>query len=89
MYLNFHLIVNELGGAGEDRTPDPLRARQVLSQLSYDPKSLKKTNCVGTLKSYSSSYTIKEVIQPQVPLRLPCYDFTPVMNHTVVTALLS
>ena len=27
----------------------------------------------------------KEVIQPQVPLRLPCYDFTPVMNHTVVT----
>ena len=30
----------------------------------------------------------KEVIQPQVPLRLPCYDFTPVMNHTVVIALL-
>ena len=29
----------------------------------------------------------KEVIQPQVPLRLPCYDFTPVMNHTVVAAL--
>ena len=28
----------------------------------------------------------KEVIQPQVPLRLPCYDFTPVMNHTVVNA---
>jgi len=27
------------------------------------------------------------VIQPQVPLRLPCYDFTPVMNHTVVTVL--
>ena len=26
----------------------------------------------------------KEVIQPQVPLRLPCYDFVPVMNHTVV-----
>ena len=29
----------------------------------------------------------KEVIQPQVPLRLPCYDFTPVMDHTVVNAL--
>ena len=29
----------------------------------------------------------KEVIQPQVPLRLPCYDFTPVMNHTVVIVL--
>ena len=25
----------------------------------------------------------KEVIQPQVPLRLPCYDFTPVTTHTV------
>ena len=31
----------------------------------------------------------KEVIQPQVPLRLPCYDFTPVMNPTVVGDLLS
>ena len=31
----------------------------------------------------------KEVIQPQVPLRLPCYDFTPVMKHTVVTGLRS
>ena len=31
--------------------------------------------------------SLKEVIQPQVPLRLPCYDFTPVMNHTVVNAL--
>jgi len=24
------------------------------------------------------------VIQPQVPLRLPCYDFTPVADLTVV-----
>ena len=31
----------------------------------------------------------KEVIQPQVPLRLPCYDFVPVMNHTVASASLS
>ena len=29
----------------------------------------------------------KEVIQPQVPLGLPCYDFTPVMNHKVVSDL--
>ena len=29
------------------------------------------------------------MIQPQVPLRLPCYDFTPVMNHTVVSAPLA
>ncbi len=25
----------------------------------------------------------KEVIQPQVPLRLPCYDFTPVTSQTL------
>ena len=29
----------------------------------------------------------KEVIQPQVPLGLPCYDFTPVTDHTVGDAL--
>jgi len=27
------------------------------------------------------------VIQPHVPVRLPCYDFTPVINHTVGGAL--
>ena len=30
----------------------------------------------------------KEVIQPQVPLRLPCYDFIPVANLTVAGCLL-
>ena len=27
--------------------------------------------------------SLKEVIQPHVPVRLPCYDFTPVIGHTV------
>jgi len=27
------------------------------------------------------------VIQPQVPLRLPCYDFTPVADPTVAACL--
>ena len=27
-------------------------------------------------------YSRKEVIQPQVPLRLPCYDFAPVTELT-------
>ncbi len=39
--------------------------------------------------SENRTKTVKEVIQPQVPLRLPCYDFTPVMDHTVVAVLLS
>src|SRR4051794_7299050 len=25
----------------------------------------------------------KEVIQPQLPLRLPCYDFTPIIDPTL------
>ena len=31
----------------------------------------------------------KEVIQPQVPLRLPCYDFIPVTAHSVDGCLLA
>ena len=31
----------------------------------------------------------KEVIQPQVLLRLPCYDFTPIMSHTLSACLLA
>ena len=31
----------------------------------------------------------KEVIQPHLPVRLPCYDFTPVTNPAVVSALLT
>ncbi len=31
----------------------------------------------------------KEVIQPQVPLRLPCYDFTPIIDRTLGGFLLA
>ena len=31
----------------------------------------------------------KEVIQPQLPLRLPCYDFVPVSNPALDTCLLA
>ena len=46
------------------------------------------------LRHVSASYRFhsflrKEVIQPQVPLRLPCYDFTPVADPTVVSCLLA
>ena len=30
----------------------------------------------------------KEVIQPHLPVRLPCYDFTPLTNHTFGVSLL-
>ena len=98
------------GGDEEDRTPDPLLAKQVLSQLSYTPifgfpsvfqasqcgtvffSILKIEQCfLSTLRSpllteaYELSFVLlrKEVIQPHLPIRLPCYDFTPVINPTL------
>ena len=37
----------------------------------------------------SRSLPRKEVIQPHLPVRLPCYDFTPVMKPTVDAVLLA
>ena len=31
----------------------------------------------------------KEVIQPHLPIRLPCYDLTPIINPTFGSALLA
>ena len=39
--------------------------------------------------NYSYSFLRKEVIQPQVLLRLPCYDFTPITDPTLDCCLLS
>jgi hypothetical protein len=37
----------------------------------------------------NQAHSRKEVIQPHLPIRLPCYDFTPVTNPAVVIALLT
>ena len=37
---------------------------------------------VNSHRSKSSGIPRKEVIQPQLPLRLPCYDFTPIIDPT-------
>jgi hypothetical protein len=42
-----------------------------------------------TIRGLSHDYFRKEVIQPQVLLRLPCYDFTPIVNHTLGACLLA
>jgi hypothetical protein len=42
-----------------------------------------------TVNAGLSELLRKEVIQPQVPLRLPCYDFTPITNHTLGACLLA
>ena len=43
----------------------------------------------GRYNNKPTGLLLKEVIQPHLPIRLPCYDFTPVMNLTVVSALLA
>ncbi len=68
----------------------PALSRRCSNQLSYRPLSLPDFTADkrerSTLGRVSSR---KEVIQPHLPIRLPCYDFTPVMNPTVVTVLLA
>ena len=40
--------------------------------------------CVFSLETYLPR---KEVIQPHLPVRLPCYDFTPLTLHTFGASL--
>ena len=42
---------------------------------------------LGWRELSETSILRKEVIQPQVPLRLPCYDFGPVADPTVAGCL--
>jgi hypothetical protein len=73
--------------------PSTPRLSSVCSdQLSYRPSG--QPIDVGTSSRLEDSRlraasSRKEVIQPHLPIRLPCYDFTPVMNPTVVTVLLA
>ena len=47
-----------------------------------------KTRYVIALVSQSHGLLRKEVIQPHLPIRLPCYDFTPITSFTFGHALL-
>ena len=72
----------------------PALSRRCSNRLSYRPLSLsaflsfttadKREHLIATMHSSG-----KEVIQPHLPIRLPCYDFTPVTNPTVVSALVA
>lgn len=67
----------------------PALSRRCSNRLSYRPLACLLT---ADKRERSTSDTLssrKEVIQPHLPIRLPCYDFTPVMNPTVVTVLLA
>src|ERR1700755_2231677 len=65
--------------------PEAATARRVgrisrRAGLSGRPES---SNGAGACRSKSSGIPRKEVIQPQLPLRLPCYDFTPIIDPTL------
>ena len=59
------------------------------STWSGSSLTLVKLEILGANSSDRRTLPRKEVIQPQVPLRLPCYDFTPVADLTVAGCLLA
>ena len=44
--------------------------------------------CLSKLSAWTGLHR-KEVIQPHLPIRLPCYDFTPVANPTFGSVLIA
>ena len=44
---------------------------------------------LGIGNSFVTVLLRKEVIQPHLPIRLPCYDFTPITDPTFDCALLA
>ncbi len=71
------------------RSAGVLRFDRDLTGPIYVLKSTGKFILFKTGVLLFHSFLRKEVIQPQVPLRLPCYDFTPVADPTVVSCLLA
>ena len=62
------------------------RALKIKQRASNSPSL---TLDVGTDSFLCSILHRKEVIQPHLPIRLPCYDFTPVANPTFGSVLLA
>ena len=66
------------GGDKESRTLDLLLARQALQPTELCPHSAH-----SKINNTSQTFLLrKEVIQPHLPIRLPCYDFTPIIKPT-------
>src|ERR1700761_5603067 len=59
------------------------RDPEVLEVSGLVPTQLTLPACAGRRRLTRAFSLRKEVIQPQVLLRLPCYDFTPIMNYTL------
>jgi hypothetical protein len=62
---------------------DPLEVDVDLGEPELGRRSCIVIDEAGGLSEVrASGIPRKEVIQPQLPLRLPCYDFTPIIDPT-------
>ena len=84
-----HAFLMTLVGLVGIEPTTPALSRRCSNRLSYRPSSVGYFYEQPIGCGCQDAFSRKEVIQPQVPLRLPCYDFTPVMNPAVVSALLA
>ena len=62
-----------------------LQNRTVFTILSRKPTFIRSASQPNPVLSnlIEVLHLRKEVIQPHLPIRLPCYDFTPVINPTL------
>ena len=75
-------------GAGPgDRTPCASRRDEVHDQRAWSGDGTRPSEMVPY--SLFGCLPRKEVIQPHLPVRLPCYDFTPLTLHTFGASPLS
>ena len=83
------------GGPKLTRTTDLSVISRALYHLSYRPRIIFLVSKFRIFVEYfahqykKTNFYLprKEVIQPQVLLQLPCYDFTPIASHTIVVRL--
>ena len=79
---------DEASCSTRDRCPAARRNRK--GNVGGGKAPIVYRRCLGWLvRDPKTSILRKEVIQPQVPLRLPCYDFGPVADPTVAGCLLA
>ena len=62
-----------------------LQNRTVFTILSRKPTFIRSVSQPNPVLSnlFEVLHLRKEVIQPHLPIRLPCYDFTPVIDLTL------
>ena len=63
--------------------------RTGVSQKRIATKNMLLSINNSTVKNSLLDFLRKEVIQPHLPIRLPCYDFTPVIEPAFDSSFLS